>query len=67
MLRGLGTSPFLPADGSHADERRRRERTGSQEFSARKGFNDDVALFCVHILALSFIVLSDGLQPFGRN
>src|SRR5262249_32978272 len=51
MLRGLGTSPFLPAEGSHADERRRRERPGSQEFSARKGFNDEVVLFRVHSLA----------------
>jgi hypothetical protein len=51
MLRGLGISPFLPVEGSHADQRRRRERTGFQEFSARKSFNDEVVLFCVHNLA----------------
>ena len=51
MLRGLGVSPFLPPEGSRADQRRRCERTGSQEFSARKGFNDEVVLFCVHSLA----------------
>jgi hypothetical protein len=66
MLRSLDTSPFLRA-GSHTDERRRRERTGSQEFSARKGFNDDVVLFCVHILPLSFLVLSDCLQHSGAG
>ncbi len=38
-----------------------------RNFLREKGFNDEVVLFCVHILALSFVVLSDWLQPFGRN
>jgi hypothetical protein len=51
--RLLGTSPFLPAEGGHAGQRRYRERggTGSKEFSARKGFNDQVVFSCVHRLA----------------